>query len=124
MHVDAKVIDRWHRQKGWMMIGYHFVILRDGTVEKGREINAIGAHVEGHNYDSVGLCLAGGLNEDTGKPESNYTPAQWETLKKLVKNLQVLFPAAVVQGHRDFPAVAKACPCFDVKSWVLKELAH
>ena len=43
MNVDAKVIDRWHREKGWLKIGYHYVICRDGTIEIGREEDAVGA---------------------------------------------------------------------------------
>ena len=43
-NIGAKDIDRWHRERGWLKIGYHKVIKRDGTVEQGREDDAIGAH--------------------------------------------------------------------------------
>ena len=50
--LDAKDIDRWHRQKGWNGIGYHYVVKLNGTVEKGRPDNVMGAHVKGYNRNS------------------------------------------------------------------------
>ena len=117
MFVDAAVIDRWHRARGFLKIGYHYVILRDGSVQKGRQDTEIGAHVEGHNTGSLGICLVGGLNDKTDKPENNFTPEQFSALSKLINQLLTVHPKAIVQGHRDFPDVHKACPCFDVKPW-------
>lgn len=117
LDVGATEIDRWHRQLGWLMIGYHKVIRRDGRIEDGRPIDVPGAHVSGYNANSVGICLVGGVDAK-GNPEQNYTPAQYESLKKLLRELKAKYPKAVVQGHRDFPKVAKACPCFDVRKWV------
>jgi N-acetylmuramoyl-L-alanine amidase len=121
VNADAAMIDRWHRQKGWACIGYHFVIKRDGTVEEGRELDRIGAHANGHNADSVGICLSGGV-DDTGKSVNNFTPEQFASLKTLLLTLREKYPQAVIQGHRDFPGVAKDCPCFDVKDWLKANL--
>lgn len=117
-NVTAADIDRWHRDKGWVMIGYHHVIKRDGTVEKGRPMDLPGAHVEGYNSQSIGICMVGGVDSSKlMKPENNFTPAQFASLERLLKELRPLFPKAVIQGHRDFPGVAKACPSFDAKEW-------
>ena len=118
--IGAKEIRSWHKAKGWRDIGYHFVIRRNGAVEKGRGVDEIGSHVQGYNAASVGICLVGGLNNDTYAPEANYTPAQWSALKTLVSSMLKKYPAAKVLGHRDFPKVAKACPCFDAKPWAAK----
>lgn len=119
MNIGRAEIDKWHRLKGWLAIGYHFVIRRDGTLEAGRGLDVRGAHVEGFNHNSVGVCLIGGVDgTPAAKPEANFTPAQMKTLGTLLKDLKVRFPHAVVQGHRDFPNVAKACPSFNVKSWL------
>jgi N-acetylmuramoyl-L-alanine amidase len=118
--VGAADIRKWHRAKGWADIGYHYVIRRSGKVEAGRPVDTVGAGVQGHNADSVHICLVGGLNDDTWKPESNYTPQQWESLTKLVATLSKKYPKARVLGHRDFPNVAKACPCFAAKTWAKK----
>lgn len=118
MDIGKKEIDRWHRDRGWNGIGYHYVIRRDGIVEEGRGLKEQGAHVAGYNHNSIGICLVGGVSEEFPRAaEANYTTAQWAVLEKLVTELSGLFPKAVIQGHRDFPGVNKACPCFDVKDW-------
>lgn len=117
---DAKTIDRWHRQRGFLMIGYHFVIKTDGEIQKGRDIESIGAHVENFNAESIGICLIGGVdvNGPTGKPTDTFSTWQMDSLLALLKELLPQYPFAVIQGHRDFPNVAKACPSFDVKAWL------
>jgi N-acetylmuramoyl-L-alanine amidase len=116
--VGAAWMDRLHRKQGWRCIGYHFVIKRDGTLEAGRLEKQVGSHVSGHNANSLGICMAGGVT-DSGRAVNNYTKAQWDTLKRLVKYLKAKpeYRNAKVQGHRDFPKVQKDCPCFDVKAW-------
>lgn len=118
--IGAREIRAWHKAKGWSDIGYHFVIRRDGRVEKGRAIDAIGSHVKGHNANSVGVCLVGGLDNETYAPTANYTVTQWAALRDLVASLLKKYPKAKVLGHRDFAGVAKACPCFDAKPWAVK----
>jgi N-acetyl-anhydromuramyl-L-alanine amidase AmpD len=117
---DIGVIEirQWHRARGWIDTGYHFVIRRDGTLEIGRPEHVIGAGVEGHNAETIHVCLVGGVdrNGKNGKPVDNFTPAQWATLESLVKRLAAKYDADV-QGHRDFPGVRKACPSFDAKAW-------
>ncbi|WP_296084228.1 N-acetylmuramoyl-L-alanine amidase [uncultured Agrobacterium sp.] len=117
MDIGRAEIDRWHRAKGWLMIGYHFVIRRDGRVEIGRPVDVPGAHVEGYNSVSVGICLVGGIDAK-GKAQDNFTPAQYAALAELLIKLKKDYPKATIQGHRDFPKVAKDCPCFDVRNWI------
>jgi N-acetyl-anhydromuramyl-L-alanine amidase AmpD len=114
--IGADEIRQWHKDKGWSDIGYHGVIRRNGALENGRPIEKKGAHAKGYNDDSLGYCLAGGIDKD-GNPDCNYTRAQWMTLDRLVETLEYEFPDAEFEGHRDLPGVTKACPCFDVKSW-------
>jgi N-acetylmuramoyl-L-alanine amidase len=116
--VGVSDIRKWHMQgNGWSNIGYHFVIRRSGKVERGRALDEVGTHVQGHNTDSVGICLVGGLNNATFKPENNYSPQQWESLTNLLKMLLKKYPKAKVLGHRDFAGVQKACPCFPARVW-------
>lgn len=119
MNIGVADIDQWHRKARYSCVGYHYVIRRSGVIEKGRPENKSGAHVHGFNSHAVGVCLAGGVDAE-GRPENNYTPAQMQALRELLKVLASRYPRAVIQGHRDFPDVAKACPCFDVRAW-LKE---
>ena len=118
--IGATYLDRLHRGQGWQCIGYHFVIRRNGSIEEGREEHKVGSHVKNHNANSVGICMVGGVAADGKTPENNFTPEQFDSLKSLVARLKTKYPNAVVQGHRDFHGVAKACPSFSVKDW-LKE---
>lgn len=118
MDIGAKEIQEWHRERGWSEIGYHYVIRRDGYLERGgRMLYEQGAHVAGWNHCSVGICLVGGI-DNNGLPQNNFTPNQYTTLEDLLIELRMFYPDAVIQGHRDFPDVRKACPCFDVKTWL------
>lgn len=95
-------------------IGYHFYITRDGTVHDGRPIEKVGAHCEGHNSHSIGICYEGGLDAN-GKPADTRTEAQRKALKSLVERMHRLFPKALIVGHHDLNP-CKACPCFKVES--------
>lgn len=98
-------------QNGWTDIGYHYVIRRNGDVEKGRPVMQIGSHCKGHNNFTIGICLVGGLNDD-GKPEDNFTLLQWTSLFALVAKLEEQYPIEKISGHNQYSD--KACPCFNV----------
>lgn len=112
--IGVREIRQWHKERGWLDIGYHFVIRRDGTVEAGRDQNAVGAHAEGYNSTSVGVCLVGGI-DDKGKFDANFTPVQMQSLRSLLVELQGQYASAAIRGHHD--VAPKACPSFDVKRW-------
>ena len=114
MDVPIERVKKWHLQRGWSDIGYHYYITRDGEIHKGRKLSTIGAHVRGYNKNSIGICYEGGINE-SGEPEDNRTPEQKKSLLKVVEILKFVFSGAIAQGHRDFPNVNKACPSFDAK---------
>lgn len=118
-NVDVEEIRRWHTEdRGWSDVGYHYIIRRDAVVETGRPLGTPGAHVKGHNAASIGICLAGGVDESDA-PEANFTVDQMWALRKLLMDIRKDFPAVTkVLGHRDFPGVKKACPCFDVREWL------
>lgn len=119
-NVGLAQIKKWHTDpkpqgRGWRDIGYHYVIKRDGTLQQGRPAGTPGAHVKGHNQNSIGICLVGGLDA-SGKAVSNYTAKQWDALVLLVAGLEVLCPNAEVCGHNDLTK-SKTCPNFDVREW-------
>jgi N-acetylmuramoyl-L-alanine amidase len=131
LDVRAADIDRWHKARGWSRIGYHYVITRGGDLEAGRAEHEVGAHVQGHNRRSIGICLAGGIADDGKRAESNFTPAQWARLRALLVELRGRYPQAVICGHRDLSPDRdkdgvverhewlKDCPCFDVGTWLI-----
>lgn len=109
-NVAVADIDRWHRERGFDGIGYHYVVYIDGSVHEGRPLNKVGAHCKGHNVHSIGICYIGGVDLN-GKPKDTRTLAQKDALVNLLMRLKRRFPKAVIRGHRDF--AAKACPSFD-----------
>lgn len=112
-YFDVKDVDKWHKDRGWSGIGYHYLILLDGTVQTGRPIEKIGAHVAGHNADSIGVSYIGGMTADMSKSKDTRTQKQRESLIHLLTKLKCMFPLATIYGHSDF--ANKACPCFDAK---------
>lgn len=134
----AEDIRKWHKQRGFSDIGYHYVIDLDGTVEQGRPIEQAGAHCTGHNSNSIGICYIGGaywrdgvnakgkpIKGKDGKavlmPKDTRTTLQRMAMKELVAQLREQFPHATVHGHREF--ANKACPCFDVET-LTEQLSH
>ena len=108
-------IDRWHKARGYAQCGYHWYIDREGTIKKGRPEKLAGAHVRHYNQHAIGVCYEGGLDEK-GRPKDTRTPEQKAALWFLLEDLKKDYPKAKIVGHRDFPHVAKQCPCFDVQS--------
>ena len=107
-------IDRWHRARGFLKVGYHYVIRRNGDVELGRSLNEAGAHASGYNNRSIGICLVGGVSEkDVNTAENNFTQEQWAALVPLLRDMKARFPKAKIIGHRE--VAKKACPSFDVQ---------
>lgn len=120
---DADHIDSWHKARGWKGIGYHYVILNgkrnawsayweatDGMIELGRDPKEIGAHCEGENHDSLGICMVGLPDYFTGK--------QFATLRALVQAKCSLFgiDPSQVFCHNEFESAkkqGKTCPGFD-----------
>ena len=129
----AEDIRRWHKQRGFNDIGYHYIIDLDGTIEQGRPIEQAGAHCTGHNRNSIGICYIGGaywrdgvnakgkpIKGKDGKtvlmPKDTRTVAQYNALTKLLKELKEQYPNATIHGHGEF--ADKACPSFDVQQWL------
>lgn len=124
--IGASEIDRWHRDRGWNGIGYHFVVKRDGVVEAGRPVERAGAHVSGFNSTTIGVCLVGGVAEDGRTPEINFTRPQIDSAIAYVADLVNRYQLRIqnVIGHneaiRDIThGSPKACPVLDMPAFRL-----
>ncbi len=106
-------IKKWHLARGFSDIGYHYVIYRDGSINKGRDESKIGAHCTGHNSHSIGVCYIGGCASDGKTPKDTRTAAQKAALVKLLKELRVKYPNAKIYPHYKF--ANKACPSFNAE---------
>ena len=132
--IGFKEIDEWHRKKGWGVVyngnkihcGYHFIVRIDGSVEIGRPIELPGAHVKGHNKNSVGVTYVGGLDKNMN-PKDTRTLKQKEALKCINENLIDILGSLDISGHRDHSEDlnkngviepfewSKLCPCYDAR---------
>ncbi|MGB2166667.1 MAG: N-acetylmuramoyl-L-alanine amidase [Candidatus Puniceispirillales bacterium] len=106
--LTASDIHTMHQGFGWDGIGYHAVIIKDGTIEQGRPHFWTGAHVYGHNTESLGVCLIG---------RDDFTDKQMASLEQLLRDWKARYPQAQICGHCDFPETHKTCPNFDVTAW-------
>ena len=122
MDIGYKEIRKWHvDQNGWDDVGYHFIIRRNGQLEKARPEGYSGAHAPSHNSRSIGICLVGGMADDGG-PENNFTLEQFLTLKDLVNMIMDKYSDITeVLGHCDVQENKPNCPGFNVKEWLNKE---
>lgn len=111
-HVDVDTIRSWHKKRGWSDIGYHYVIYLDGSVHVGRDVARIGAHVSGHNADTIGVVYVGGTDK-AGRAMDTMNAAQETAVVNLVKALRDQFGPLTLHGHNEY--AAKACPSFNVK---------
>lgn len=114
------------KRKGWVNPGYHYVVSPDGKITQLLDEDKVSNGVKGFNSVSINVAYIGGIDA-TGKPVDNRTPAQKSSLLSLLKLLHRKYPAAVIQGHRDFSPDLnkdgkitpnewmKVCPCFNAK---------
>jgi len=106
LDIGFKEIDQWHKDRGWRGCGYHWIVRRDGTCEAGRPELEVGAHVKGHNADSIGIVWIG-IN--------SITEAQKKTLDRVIRGLLNAYNLSVedVYGHYEL-FVGKTCPRLDM----------
>ena len=110
-HTTVEDVRRWHLDRGWSDIGYHFLIYLDGSVHAGRPVEKPGAHTRGHNKESIGIAYVGGIDKVNFKAKDTRTEEQKDALVDMLEYFKIAHPDAVIHGHRDF--ANKACPSFD-----------
>jgi N-acetylmuramoyl-L-alanine amidase len=118
-NITVKEVRQWHLARGFNDIGYHYVILLDGTVQAGRPVSRIGAHVKGQNTGSIGIAYVGGIDR-SGAAKDTLNPAQETAMVNLINDLRERFGHLTLHGHNEFDN--KACPSFNVKTkfqWLL-----
>lgn len=99
---DAATIHQWHKGNGWAGIGYHFVVRKNGTIQRGRPENTIGAHASGSNSDSIGICFEGAYMTES------MPNAQKKAGKELVAYLKAKYGINKVLRHSE--VCPTSCP--------------
>jgi N-acetylmuramoyl-L-alanine amidase-like protein len=100
-----RAIQRWHFERDFVTVGYHFVISPSGRVFAGRPVNALGAHTKGYNTGSIGVCLMGSFQLE------HPTRVALEALHDVRTQIVPGGDAVPLRGHREHPGhAATACP--------------
>ena len=113
-HTTVEDVRRWHLDRGWSDIGYHYLVYLDGTVHEGRPMEIQGAHTKGQNKNSIGIAYVGGIDKVNFKAKDTRTEEQKEALVDLLEFFKIANPEVTIHGHYEF--ASKACPCFDAKT--------
>ena len=100
--VPASEIHRWHLNRNWLGIGYHFVIRANGRIEEGRPIGSIGSHALGANADSIGIVFTGRFEQH--RP----TIGQIQAGIQLIKYIESIYGNLEISGHKDHSSTS--CP--------------
>jgi N-acetylmuramoyl-L-alanine amidase len=109
------ILSYWKNTLKWKTVGYHRLIDANGVIHELAKYEQTTNGVKGYNSESIHFSYIGGIDE-SGRPKDTRTLKQKESLLYLVKQAKKQFPNAIVQGHKDFKGVAKACPSFDAKN--------
>jgi hypothetical protein len=127
-YVGSEQIHEVHTQRGFTGIGYHYIIRRDGRIQRGRPINQEGFHAKdyGHNSYSIGIAHVAGYNcvSGTSNPErylsaESISDPQWAAQKAFLEVFYRVFPAGQVLGHYQCSDLGSIDPGFDVDDYIL-----
>lgn len=117
LSAQREEIRRWHLVRGWLDIGYHWLIGRDGKLLPGRPETVIGAGAVDHNKGVIHICLVGGHGAaETDRFERHFTHAQDTALRQLIQGIGMRTRIMRISGHNE--VAAKACPGFNVSRWL------
>ena len=86
-------IEKWHLEKGFSDIGYHYMIDNNGEIHKGRLEKTIGAHCKGGNRNSIGICVFGDFEKEIASPKA------FSTLIDLTENISLRYKIKKILPH-------------------------
>lgn len=127
-NIGSEDIHKWHTEDGFTGCGYHYIIKRNGDLQRGRPLNQVGAHasVNGHDENSIGIALVGGFNCASGTrnpykylSSESIQPEQWKTLKEFLRGFFTVHPGGQVWGHRDTDP-DQIDPGIDMRDYILQ----
>lgn len=104
--ISAEEVHAWHLNNGWSGIGYHFLIRKDGTIERGRPMNMLGAHCYRHNWHTIGINVVGNFMEAV--PTAAQIESAATLLAALCRFYRIAPDRAHIKGHREYNATE--CP--------------
>ena len=125
-NIGSEEIHLRHNDAGHDGIQYHYVIRRDGRLQRGMPISnkSDASAINGHKDNCIDVALVGGVNVPTeaDAPDqhlsaSSYTQSQMKTLEQFLLAFYQVVPGGQVLGHNDID-IESPDPYFDVPSYV------
>jgi N-acetylmuramoyl-L-alanine amidase len=125
-NIGSNEIDAVHKEDGYDGIQFHYVIRRDGRIQRGKPVNdkSLASNINGHENYTIDICLIGGINAPSGTEnagdllsDKSYTIKQWQSLKLFLWAFYTRFPGGIVMGYGDIDASSNE-PYFDVIEYV------
>lgn len=126
-NIGSEELNKIHLESGLKGIGYHYVIRRDGSLQRGRPVNIQGEHALVNNHDerSIGVVFVGGINVPSGTPNlenfvsvQSLTRSQFNTFDHFCRSFYARFPGGQILGHNDIDPIEND-PGFNVREYVL-----
>lgn len=125
MEVNYDVLKAWDvTERGLSEVGYHFIILRDGSLQVCRPISVDGVHsLKGHNENSIGIAFVGGLlgnrsNREAKRSSRSFSMEQFNTFDTFMKAFYTVVPGGQVWGHNDIDHTRRSDPHFNVPRYL------
>jgi hypothetical protein len=125
-NIGSEEINKYHLDLGLNGIGYHYVIRRDGSLQRGRPVNIAGQHAPTNNHDtrSIGIVFVGGINVPSGTPNpenflsvQSLTRSQLNTFDHFCRSFYAVFPGGQIVGHSEIDE-DEVDPGFEVIDYV------
>jgi N-acetylmuramoyl-L-alanine amidase len=117
----SSILRYWRENLKWKNPGYHILFPHNGGFTVMADFDVVSNGVAGFNANSINISYIGGIDSNN-KPIDNRSDSQKRLLAITIEELRNKLGAEIilVQGHRDFPKVKKACPCFNAKTEYIK----
>ncbi len=87
---------------------YHYIIKKNGQIERGRPVYIAGQHAPGHDDFSIAIAFVGGLNsysdekkEDWVYGNESLTASQYKSFETICKAFYVIWPGCNIFGHNE-----------------------
>lgn len=129
-HVGAEEVHQMALGRGFSGCSYHYIIKRDGSIQRGRPVNKMGAHAKenGHNRYSIGVSFVAGYNCPSGTPNRNsyissesVSSEQWNSMDQFIRAFYDVWPGGQVWGHNDTDPGNKSDPGIDIPEYVYRK---
>lgn len=113
-NINSQTIHRWHLSNGWAGIGYHYIIRKDGTIERGRPLETIGAHCYSQNEHTIGICVVG--NFELSKPTYEQCKATEQLIGAVCGMYGIIPNEETIVGHKYYNKTL--CPGTYLQKWI------